>query len=67
MTSFDHIVLGLGGMGSAAAHHLAARGHRVLGLEKFSPPHDRGSSHGETRVVRSHTRSRSRVGPCAEQ
>jgi len=52
MSSFDHIVLGLGGMGSAAAHHLAARGHRVLGLEQFSPPHDRGSSHGETRVVR---------------
>ncbi len=52
MTSHDHIVLGLGGMGSAAAYHLAARGHRVLGLEKFSPPHDRGSSHGETRVVR---------------
>lgn len=52
MTTFDHIVLGLGGMGSAAAHQLAARGHRVLGLEQFSPPHDRGSSHGETRVVR---------------
>lgn len=52
MTSYDHIVLGLGGMGSAAAHQLAVRGHRVLGLEKFSPPHDRGSSHGETRVVR---------------
>lgn len=52
MSSFDHIVLGLGGMGSAAAHQLAARGHRVLGLEQFSPPHDRGSSHGETRVVR---------------
>jgi sarcosine oxidase len=51
-TTFDHIVLGLGGMGSAAAHHLAARGHRVLGLERFAPPHDRGSSHGETRVVR---------------
>jgi sarcosine oxidase len=52
MSSYDHIILGLGGMGSAAAHHLAARGHRVLGLEQFSPPHDRGSSHGETRVVR---------------
>ena len=52
MKSYDHIVLGLGGMGSAAAHQLAARGHRVLGLEKFSSPHDRGSSHGETRVVR---------------
>ncbi len=52
MKSYDHIVLGLGGMGSAAAHHLAARGHRVLGLEQYAPPHERGSSHGETRVVR---------------
>jgi sarcosine oxidase len=48
----DVIVLGLGGMGSAAACHLAARGHRVLGLEQFTSPHDRGSSHGETRVIR---------------
>jgi sarcosine oxidase len=52
MTTFDHIVLGLGGMGSTAAHQLAARGYRVLGLEKYSPPHEHGSSHGETRVVR---------------
>ena len=52
MKTYDHIVIGLGGMGSAAAHQLGARGHQVLGLEKFSPPHDRGSSHGETRVVR---------------
>ena len=49
---YDHIVLGLGGMGSAAVRHLAGRGQRVLGLEQFAPPHDRGSSHGETRVVR---------------
>lgn len=49
---YDHIVLGLGGMGSAAVRHLAGRGHRVLGLEQYAPPHDRGSSHGETRVVR---------------
>lgn len=48
----DTIVLGLGGMGSAAACHLAARGHRVLGLEQFTSPHNRGSSHGETRVIR---------------
>src|SRR6266536_1702328 len=46
------IVIGLGGMGSAAACHLAARGHRVLGLEQFTSPHDRGSSHGHTRVIR---------------
>ena len=39
-------------MGSAAAYHLAARGQRVLGLEKFSPAHDRGSSHGGSRIIR---------------
>src|SRR4051794_3865045 len=39
-------------MGSAAAAHLAARGQRVLGLERFGPAHDRGSSHGGSRVVR---------------
>ncbi|MCV7150958.1 N-methyl-L-tryptophan oxidase [Mycolicibacterium pyrenivorans] len=48
----DVIVIGLGGMGSAAAYHLAARGQRVLGLEKFSPAHDRGSSHGGSRIIR---------------
>jgi sarcosine oxidase len=48
----DVIVLGLGGMGSAAAFHLATRGRRVLGIDRFTPPHDRGSSHGRTRVIR---------------
>jgi len=51
-TSFDVIVVGLGGMGSAAAAHLAARGARVLGLEQFTPAHARGSSHGDTRIIR---------------
>lgn len=46
------IVVGLGGMGSAAAHHLAARGCRVTGLERHTPAHDLGSSHGGSRVVR---------------
>ena len=50
--TFDVIILGLGGMGSAAACHLAARGKRVLGLDQFTPPHDKGSSHGESRVIR---------------
>ena len=50
--SFDVIVLGLGGMGSAAACHLAQRGQRVLGLERFPPAHAQGSSHGRSRVVR---------------
>ena len=50
--SYDVIVLGLGGMGSAAAAQLAARGQRVLGLERFGPAHDRGSSHGGSRIIR---------------
>ena len=50
--SYDVIVLGLGGMGSAAAAHLAARGQRVLGLERFGPAHDQGSSHGGSRITR---------------
>ena len=49
---YDVIVLGLGGMGTAAAFELARRGRRVLGLEQFQPGHDRGSSHGHTRVIR---------------
>lgn len=51
-TRHDVIVLGLGSMGSAAAHQLAARGESVLGLEQFWPAHDQGSGHGETRIVR---------------
>ncbi|MCW2635018.1 MAG: soxA [Blastococcus sp.] len=50
--TYDVIVIGLGGMGSAAAAHLAARGQRVLGLERFGPAHDRGSSHGGSRIIR---------------
>lgn len=49
---YDVIVAGLGAMGSAAAYHLAARGKRVLGLDRFRPPHDLGSSHGRTRIIR---------------
>jgi sarcosine oxidase len=52
LRTFDVIVVGLGGMGSAAARHLAARGSRVLGLERFTPAHDRGSSHGGSRIIR---------------
>ena len=49
---FDVIVTGLGAMGSAAASHLAGRGARVLGLERFTPAHDQGSSHGRSRIIR---------------
>jgi len=49
---YDVVVIGLGGMGSATAYQLAARGLRVLGIEQFTPAHDKGSSHGKTRVIR---------------
>lgn len=52
MPSYDVIVLGLGVMGAAAAHQLAARGLTVCGIEQFGPVHDRGSSHGQLRVIR---------------
>jgi len=52
MSTYDAIVLGTGGVGSAALLHLAARGLRVLGLDRFTPGHDRGSSHGQTRMIR---------------
>ena len=50
--TYDVIVLGLGAMGSAAAQHLAERGKRVLGIEQFTSPHDKGSSHGGSRMIR---------------
>ena len=50
--AWDVVVCGLGAMGSAALHTLARRGQRVLGLERYSPGHHRGSSHGRTRVIR---------------
>src|SRR4051794_41466216 len=50
--AFDVIVVGIGGMGSAAAWQLARRGQRVLGLERFDIPHAMGSSHGVTRIIR---------------
>lgn len=52
MQDFDTIVVGLGAMGSAAAYQCAKAGSRVLGIDRFSPPHGRGSSHGETRITR---------------
>ena len=51
-TTADVIVVGLGAMGSASLYQLARRGARVIGLDRFHPPHDRGSSHGESRITR---------------
>jgi sarcosine oxidase len=50
--SWDAIIVGAGAMGSAAAYHLAKRGQRVLVLEQFGIAHERGSSHGLTRIIR---------------
>jgi sarcosine oxidase len=52
MERYDVVVVGVGGMGSAALYHLARRGERVLGLERFDLLHDQGSSHGLTRIIR---------------
>jgi sarcosine oxidase len=50
--TLDAIVVGLGVAGASIAAELAARGLRVLGLDRFRPPHTHGSSHGETRIIR---------------
>ena len=50
--TYDVIVIGVGGMGSATVYELASRGLRVLGLERFDVPHELGSSHGVNRIIR---------------
>ena len=49
---YDHVVVGLGALGSAAAYHLAKRGRSVLGLEQFELGHARGASHDTSRILR---------------
>ncbi len=48
----DVVVVGLGAVGSAALYQSAKRGAKVIGIDRFVPPHDQGSSHGETRITR---------------
>jgi sarcosine oxidase len=50
--TYDVVVVGLGAMGSATAYHLARRGYRVLGVDRFGPGHSNGSSHGDSRIIR---------------
>jgi sarcosine oxidase len=50
--TYDVAVVGLGVAGASAAAELAGRGARVIGLDRFRPPHTLGSSHGETRITR---------------
>src|SRR5436190_12761608 len=52
MAQFDVVVVGLGATGAAALHWLARRGVRALGIERLTPGHDQGSSHGESRIIR---------------
>jgi sarcosine oxidase len=52
MPNYDIIVLGVGSMGSAACYYLASRGLKILGLEQFDIPHDRGSHAGQSRIIR---------------
>ncbi len=52
MQSADVVVVGLGAMGSASLYQLARRGARVIGIDRYVPPHVEGSSHGETRITR---------------
>jgi sarcosine oxidase len=49
---YDAIVVGLGAMGSAVAFEVARRGQRVLGIDRFEPPHTMGSTHGKSRIIR---------------
>lgn len=50
--TYDVAVVGLGAFGAATLDQLAKRGARVIGLDRYAPPHDLGSTHGETRVTR---------------
>lgn len=52
MPDFDIIIIGAGAFGSSTAYYLSKTGKKVLVLDRFKPPHDKGSSHGQTRVIR---------------
>lgn len=49
---YDVVVIGLGAMGSSALYHLSGKNLKILGIDRFNPPHIFGSSHGETRIIR---------------
>lgn len=65
--SYDIILAGLGAMGSATAFHLAGRGLRVLGLDRYRPPHALGSTHGGSRVIRETAFEHPRYVPLARR
>ncbi|MCF4996332.1 N-methyl-L-tryptophan oxidase [Pseudomonas syringae] len=48
----EAVVLGLGAMGAATVYQLAKAGVNVVGIDRYHPPHNLGSSHGDTRITR---------------
>jgi len=64
---YDIILAGLGAVGSSTAVHLSGRGLRVLGLDRFHPPHTMGSSHGGSRVIRETAFEHPRYVPLARR
>ena len=52
MDHYDVLIIGTGAVGSAAMYYLAERGVNVVGLDRFPVAHDKGSSHGQTRIIR---------------
>ena len=52
MDHCDVLIIGTGAVGSAAMYYLAERGVNVVGLDRFPVAHDKGSSHGQTRIIR---------------
>jgi len=64
---YDIILAGLGAVGSATAFHLAGRGLRVLGLDRYHPPHGLGSTHGGSRVIRETAFEHPRYVPLARR
>lgn len=65
MRRYDVVVIGLGAFGSATTYHLARSGTSVLGVDRFSPPHQLGSAHGESRITRMATGEGSEYSPLA--
>ncbi|HVU59111.1 MAG TPA: N-methyl-L-tryptophan oxidase [Puia sp.] len=49
---FDCMVIGLGANGSSTLYHLSGTGKKIIGIDRFTPPHTHGSSHGESRIIR---------------
>lgn len=52
MSSFEVAVVGLGAVGCSALYALSRNGAKAIGIDRFAPPHDQGSSHGESRITR---------------